>query len=737
MWAELSDRAPYAVSAPPAEANELRAAVDAVWRRKGTILLAGIAGSMLAVAGAGLLTPRFNASAQLLVDPRDLRVLDKQVTPQSVATDSGISVVESQVQVIGSDSVLKRAIADLRLERDPEFNGTRMSPFARLMQRLGGAEEPAGDPALVALKTLQQRVNVRRPDRTFIIDLTVWTEQREKSVRVAEAIVKAYLDDQQQYRAEANRSAAAAIDSGLDGLRLKVSESERRVAAYKTEKSLVGAGGRLVSEQQLTEANNQLVAARGDTQRAKARFDEIQASRGSVEAIPEAVASPALRGLRAQLSAVSSQRARLAAQMLPGHPAMAAVDEQERELKKQVGAELQRIVASARHEYERAKATEEALAQNVEQLRSQMNTNNAAMIGLRELERDLEANRSLYEQAIVRAREAREQARLNTTNVRVISAATPARDRAFPPRQTVLLPLGLLAGLGLAGLAVLAAYQLRRRPQTVSGQPRSLATIPDRTHVLVEQPPREAESGAFVFTDLRGACEAPQPAGEVTDARAASRFVQLALTVLRAPMAPFARRMKSLHNTLVQAQLQRARDKDGPQALVVTSEGENEVKSAVALGLAYAAVAKRQRVLLVDGDLRNRRLSSALPEDAGRSGLEDVLSGQASLEDAIVMRPDSKLEFLPATGKSTPRQPLILNASSMRRLLAQTQGYDLVIVESPALGTPSLGQSFAESFDDMLLVVGTSHKAEDDEVVGAMRILRRAAPKFRGVVVTD
>ncbi len=742
MWAEPAIRAPYAAPAsikPIDNSQTMRTALDALWRHKGIILAAGLAGSLLALVGAEMLPPRYNASAQLLVDPRDLRVLDKQVTPQSVATDSGISVVESQVQVLASDTVLRRAIAMLNLQDDPEFNGRRKTMVGQALQDLVDKfiaprkATDATDPTMTALKTLEQKINVRRPERTFIIDLTVWTEDKDKSVRLADAIVKAYLEDQQQYRSEANSNAAAAIDKGLNSLRIKVSDSERRVAAYKTEKNLVGASGRLVGEQQLTEVNNQLITARGETGRAKARYDEIQASRGIVDALPEAVASPALRGLRSQLSSVASQRARMAAQMLPSHPAMAAVDEQEREIKKQIAGELQRIVLSARHEYDRAKATEDALARNVETLRTQMNSTNSAMIGLRELERDLEAYRSLYEQAIVRAREAREQSRVNTTNVRIISEANPARDRAFPPRKVVLLPAGLGLGLGFGLLGVLALHQLRRRPDPeLSTAAASAVHAP----VIVPHPASEPESGAFVFADLRGACRSTAITASESTGRPGGRTIELALTVLRAPMAPFARRMKSLHNLLSQAQSQRPRDKEGPMSLVLTSEGENEVKSAVALGLAYAAVAKHQRVLLVDGDLRNRRLSSALPEQNRQSGLEDVLSGRSTLEDAVVVRPDSQLEFLPATGKSNARQPLVLNASSMRKLLAQTRGYDLVIVESPALGAPSLGQTFAESFDDMLLVVGIAPKSED-ELVEAMHILRRAAPKFRGVVVTD
>src|SRR6476646_5412743 len=116
MWAEPAIRAPYAapVSVEPVDDSKtMRTALDALWRHKGFILAAGLAGSLLALIGAEMLPPRYNASAQLLVDPRDLRVLDKQVTPQSVATDSGISVVAVSLKKKASDQVLRRAITML------------------------------------------------------------------------------------------------------------------------------------------------------------------------------------------------------------------------------------------------------------------------------------------------------------------------------------------------------------------------------------------------------------------------------------------------------------------------------------------------------------------------------------------------------------------------------------------------------------------------------------------------
>jgi polysaccharide biosynthesis transport protein len=54
---------------------------------------------------------------------------------------------------------------------------------------------------------------------------------------------------------------------------------------------------------------------------------------------------------------------------------------------------------------------------------------------------------------------------LNSSNVRVISSATPPRLRTWPPSPKVVLPIALLVGLALgAGLALLrgAARDQRR-----------------------------------------------------------------------------------------------------------------------------------------------------------------------------------------------------------------------------------------------------------------------------------
>jgi succinoglycan biosynthesis transport protein ExoP len=227
----------------------------------------------------------------------------------------------------------------------------------------------------------------------------------------------------------------------------------------------VSANGRLVTEQQITDINNQLSTARVEKARTQSKYDEMTASAGDPQSIPEALLSPTLRSLRAQLAAVSGQRARLSTQMLPRHPAMAAVNRQESELRGQIERELDRVVGSARHDVERASATEASLAATLDGLRGELNTASGAQITMRELDRDLEVNRALYEQALARTRQAREQVRLDTTNVRVITPPVPVVQRAFPPRRLLLLIGGF--ALGLAGAAILIAFLVDRRHRAV------------------------------------------------------------------------------------------------------------------------------------------------------------------------------------------------------------------------------------------------------------------------------
>ena len=107
--------------------------------------------------------------------------------------------------------------------------------------------------------------------------------------------------------------------------------------------------------------------------------------------------------------------------------------------------------------------TRTTLAANLEKLKSNAITTNEAMVTLRELERDVQASRAVYEAFLVRARETGEQERLDTKNIRVISRADAPLRRSFPPSNTLLALGALLVGVAAGTGIVVCARDLRLR----------------------------------------------------------------------------------------------------------------------------------------------------------------------------------------------------------------------------------------------------------------------------------
>src|SRR6202048_2453636 len=94
-----------------------------LWRRRAAIALAALICACAAVAIGKTLTPKYSATAQLYVDPRELQLVDRELTPRAQDVSGMSMVVESQARLITSNSVLLRVIEQANLDKDAEFGG--------------------------------------------------------------------------------------------------------------------------------------------------------------------------------------------------------------------------------------------------------------------------------------------------------------------------------------------------------------------------------------------------------------------------------------------------------------------------------------------------------------------------------------------------------------------------------------------------------------------------------------
>ena len=681
-----------------------------LWRGKTTILWTTAASLLLAVLVVLVVPHRFTAATQILIDPTDLHAVGNEPNPANQTNDAAVLLVESQVRVLGSDSVLRRVVSAESLDRDQEFVGPSWSLRGLLGSFVLGAARRA-DPTLGALNALKRKVQVKRAERTYVVDVSVTSKDPDKAARLANAIAQAYLAEQTDVRSDAARQISQSLSARLNELKDRVREAEDRVETFKARNNILGASGQLVSEQQLSELNNQLGVAHARTAAAKARLDQVerlQLSKDETGAFPEAVQSQTVAALRSQYAEVMRREAEQMTSLGQRHPAVIEIQAEAARLHKMIDDEVHRLALSARSEYESARANEAALATSLQTLKNRAVTTNEAMVTLRELERDVQASRAVYELFLVRARETGEQERLDTKNIRVISRAEPPQGRSFPPSNFLLAVGALLIGVG-AGSAIVIMRDasgptwpraggtsvLRRKLRSVAKDFRSSAASAPSIPVLAMLPNVDTSFGL-------NAAEDPN-----------SRFAMEIRKVLDA--------VRASHKT-----------RGNPTILIVAADDEDDT---AAVALAFAAVAAAtQRVLLIDADLQRRTLS-AIDADQNQAGLVDVATGRRTLSDVITRDRETNLNLASFVSPNSRRDRPISEAD-VRQAFDQTRRFDMVIVAAVELSSDPIARFFAGLVDHILLVA----RADAQNKAAIEQFIARLGPdarKLRGAVLTD
>lgn len=158
--------------------------------------------------------------------------------------------------------------------------------------------------------------------------------------------------------------------------------------------------------------------------------------------------------------------------------------------------------------------------------------------------------------------------------------------------------------------------------------------------------------------------------------------------------------------------------------------GDGKTTAAVNLAMVTALSVDR-RVLLIDCDMRKPKIHTAMgirPE----LGLAEVLTGEATADQAIEAIGGTQLDVLAVRGRPTNPSEL-LASMAMRKLLDElVERYDRIVLDTPAvLGVPD-AKAVAEICDGIVMIVRADSTAQHD-VEAALEVLDRG--KILGLVL--
>ena len=511
--------------------------VRGIIRSKALILSTTVLGAALGIAIALSTPKKYEATTEVVVDPRDLKLTDRDLTQNVIASDATLAIVENQVRILTSGRVLDKVVTDLNLTNDPEFNGEGKGGFG-LMSMLRSilsrqdAQGSAGDVRrrALAVSNLAESLDVERGGKTFVVSITATTRSPDKSALIANTTRDAFQQISSEIQSNTAGRANDELTARLGELRKGVEAAERAVEDFRATHDLVDAQGHLISDDQMLKLNEQLSVARARTLDLNARA--ASARSGNVNSVlngtlPEEINSNTMSELRSQYAALKQEADRAAIKFGPRHPELQALNAQLAGARERISAELQRIASSLQVELKRSVQLEQDLSSRLAQAKVQSGDVNNDLVSLRELEREAAAKRSVYEQFLLRAKETGEQKDINTANISLISKADPPLE-AKGPSRAVMAVAGLLAGFfagivlgGLRGayasLRETADARSRRRieprPSTVEGESYQAAPPPTPSLASPPTPPVTPPPASRV---------APPPASPVVPPQAAS-----------------------------------------------------------------------------------------------------------------------------------------------------------------------------------------------------------------------
>ena len=437
-----------------------------ILRRRARLMAAVFLGVFLVLVVPSFFeTPLYKAAAFVVLDQRQQQITD---TPEVLSSlPNTTNSVDTEVEVLKSRALAEQVMDKLGLDADPEFGGDPAAAAAADAHTppAGAGQTPAFSPdeqarRAAVVDSIAGGLEVHRVGLTYMISVAFKSANPQKAARIADAFANQYIAEQLNTKFDARRQANVWLGGKLEQLQGDVQRAETAVEQYKIANNLLSSSGETLTEQEISQFNQQMAAARTQQAEAEARLRAArsQLASGSSSDGGAALDSPLIRELRTKRAEVSARAADYSVRYGPKYPDLISANRQLADIDTQLQAETQRVIAELEAQAMVARQRTASIGSSLSGARGSLASNNRASVQLRDLEREAESVRTLYESLLTRYKETSSEAGIERPDARLASAA-PVPGSPSSPNIPLRLALGFIAAMG-ATLLVVAAAEL-------------------------------------------------------------------------------------------------------------------------------------------------------------------------------------------------------------------------------------------------------------------------------------
>jgi succinoglycan biosynthesis transport protein ExoP len=696
------------------EEIDLRHMGRSLWRWRtliGAITLICVGLSVVVVQS---LTPWYTATTQIVIGSQQGPLIKlSQIVPELKGDDESIA---TEIGILRSRKLAQRTIAKLGLDLMPDFEaapGLRARlvaflseqdypPFRWLRDREPPEARDVDYKLNEAIDIFLSRLRVRSDGRSRIVALSFTATEPELASRIVNTLADFYVTAQLDAKLEAAKRANIWLTDQLSILRQNVLASEDAVEKFRRDHNLVRGQTSTITSQEISQAATEAVAARTKKLEAQSRLIQVQRSelaRGRVgsdiSALPEVLQSPLIQTLRAKEAEASQRLADLVARYGDKHPSVINARAELADITRGIQTEVAKIGAALRTEVANQQARENSMNALLEKAKADESRSNLNEVQLHDLEREAQANSTLYESLLQHLKETQSNQSFQQADAEIISAAPRPSVPSFP-QKTVLVLLSTVTGFAIGVILALVA---ENRDVGV----RSMEQVKQVFHL--------------------------NPLGMVPLVGLSAKRRRPEREVIDRPLSAYSEAMRTLQANILLSDVDVR-----PKTILVTSSLPGEGKSTTAVALAHLMARDGQRVLLVDCDLRRPALHELCLLPSG-PGLADWLLDKYKLEDIIQVHEESGLNIITA-GHLPSVPPNLLGSHRFQQMLGYMRArYDVVLLDSAPVLAIADTRALSALADKTVIVVrwaNTSRKV----LASCVEQLRRTGADIAGVVLS-
>ncbi|KJS08348.1 MAG: hypothetical protein VR73_05875 [Gammaproteobacteria bacterium BRH_c0] len=683
---------------------DIRQMLMSVYRHKWPILALSVLAAIIAFLYASSLVPIYQAKGTLLIESEDANI----VSIQDVYSTGyrGYEYRLTQHELLKSRNLAERVVRKLELHKDPRF----VAPQQKAEKDSGWRDwidfsflKPAGQEAkqqkvaeptpeeLEAQQvgrvaaTISSGITVTQLNDSQIFSITYRSHDPEFAAKVVNTLADQYIESYLDARLGATQRASEWLTDRLAGLKESLIQAEQRLQAFTEQEKLVDMEGiSTLGAQQiadLTKAYNEAREKRITAQNIRQEVERLgRASTAQYLTVPAVQRHELISSLRQMQADAQRKVNELGRRYGVKHPRMIAANSELTSIQDDLSLEVSKVIAGIDTEYQLALRTEQTLSDQLEVAKADYREVNRKDFALKELQREVDTNRQLYDLFFTRMKETTQAGQFEKANARVIDAAQVPTGPVSPNKRMIVLA-GLFGGLVL-GMAVAVLQGVLdntiKVPEDVAVKLNAslLGTLPLQ---------KEDKDGHFV-------------------------------SYWENQQSNYAEAVRTIRTAVVLSGLDKPH-----KIIVITSSLPAEGKSAISLNLG-AAFAQMERTLVVGADLRRPTLAAKCGLHHKHPGLSNYVAGDMKLDECITQFGEQGLFVMPAG--LIPTNPLELLSSKKFRATLEELGehFDRIIIDSAPVHAVSDALILATYADTLVYVVGADSTSATIVKRGLQRI---------------